>query len=349
MSDFKYHDGQELENMKKLRQLKNELPSFMSDYFRGIDVRSTLKTQVAYAYDARTFFNYIKSHNPLLKDIDVRNIPLDILDQLTVSDLEEYVEFLKYSDEIDKIDKRNGERGLYRKISSLRSMYLYFYKNRMIKSNPAELVAIPKLHQRDIIHLEPDEIAELLDLVEAGAGNSDRQVAYRQKLKVRDLAILTLLLGTGIRVSECVGLDIKHVDFKNNAIRIMRKGQKEATVYFGDEVEKALKNYLEERNNIVALEGSEDALFLSTRRKRISVRSLEVLVASYAKLAAPLKHITPHKLRSSYGTALYQETGDIRLVADVLGHSDVNTTKKHYSAQSEYARRKAGSIVRLRN
>ena len=139
-------------------------------------------------------------------------------------------------------------------------------------------------------------------------------------------------------------LDIEHVDFQNDAIRIIRKGDKEAIIYFGDEVEEALKNYMEERKKIIPLEGHEHALFLSTRRQRLSVRSMETLVSSYAKLAVPLKRITPHKLRSSYGTTLYQETGDIRLVADVLGHSDVNTTKKHYAAPVSYTHLISGSI-----
>lgn len=347
MSDYKYHDKQEISARKKLNELKKELPSFMQDYFRGIDSSATLKTQVAYAYDARIFFHYIQTHNPTLKNMEVKDFPLQILEQLTVQDLEEYVEFLTYQDDELTI-QRNHEQGLYRRVSSLRSIYKYFHRNKMIENNPSEQIATPKVREKSIIHLEPDEIAELLDLVEAGTGYSEHQTAYRQKLKVRDLAILTLLLGTGIRVSECVGLDLNHVDLQNDAIRIMRKGNKEAIIYFGDEVEDALRKYMEERKQIVPLEGHENALFLSTRRQRLSVRSMEVLVSSYAKLAVPLKKISPHKLRSSYGTTLYQETGDIRLVADVLGHSDVNTTKKHYAAQSEHAKRMAGKVVKLR-
>ena len=142
---------------------------------------------------------------------------------------------------------------------------------------------------------------------------------------------MTLLLGTGIRVSECVGLDITDVDFRNNGIKVHRKGGAEVVVYFGDEVRTALLNYLEERNTIEAVEGSTNALFLSLQKKRIGVRAVENLVKKYSKLITTMKNITPHKLRSTYGTSLYRETGDIYLVADVLGHKDVNTTKKHYA------------------
>lgn len=187
-----------------------------------------------------------------------------------------------------------------------------------------------------------------MDEVESGGQLTAKQQAYHQKTKIRDLALLTLLLGTGIRVSECVGLNIQDVDFKNAGIRIYRKGGKEVTVYFGQEVEEALENYLNERESIIPAPGHEDALFLSLQNKRMSVRSVENLVKKYARTVAPLKPITPHKLRSTYGTALYQETGDIYLVADVLGHSDVNTTKKHYAALEDQRRRSARNKVRLR-
>ena len=156
------------------------------------------------------------------------------------------------------------------------------------------------------------------------------------------------MLGTGIRVSECVGLDINDVDFKNNGIKIHRKGGQEVIVYFGDEVCEALLNYMEEREQKTPLEGHTNALFLSLQNKRISVRSVENLVKKYSSLVTNLKNITPHKLRSTYGTNLYRETGDIYLVADVLGHKDVNTTKKHYAALEDERRRKAAQYVRLR-
>ena len=119
-------------------------------------------------------------------------------------------------------------------------------------------------------------------------------------------------------------------------------------VYFGNEVEEALLDYLEERHHIIPESGHENALFLSLQNKRISVRSVENLVKKYASRVTTLKKITPHKLRSTYGTSLYRETGDIYLVADVLGHKDVNTTRKHYAAQEDERRRRAANAVQLR-
>jgi site-specific recombinase XerD len=348
MSEFKHHEEVERRDKKKLKKLIADLPIFMQTYFCGIDSSTTAKTQIAYAYDIRRFFNYIKENNPTLKDVAIREFPLELLDELTVSDLEEYVQYLKYGEEPDEFEIKNGENGLFRRVSSLRSVYTYFYRLQAIKSNTAELVNTPKLREKDIVRLEPDEIAELLDYVEAGQGHSKKSEEYHQKTKVRDLAIITLMLGTGIRVSECVGLDIQHVDFKNAAIKIKRKGKKEATIYFGEEAEDALLKYMEERKKIKALPGHENALFYSTRKQRISVRAIEYLVKSRASKTTPLKRITPHKLRSTYGTSLYRETGDIYLVADILGHKDINTTQKHYTAMSEENRKRAAGKVTLR-
>lgn len=348
MSNIPYHEQKDIENVKKLRSLIKELPLFCADFFRGIEPWTSSRTRIAYAYDLKVFFDFLRKENPVLSKLTMDQITLDHLDSLTVTDLEEYMEYLKYRYNDKNQGVTNRERGIMRKISSLKSFYNYFFRNEKIKTNPAALVQMPKLHEKEIIRLDVDEVAELLDEVESGEDLTERQKAFHEKTKVRDLALLTLLLGTGIRVSECVGLDINDVDFKNDGIRIHRKGGKEVTVYFGEEVEDALKEYLKEREHIIPEEGHEDALFLSLQRKRMSVRSVEKLVKKYSRIVTPLKKITPHKLRSTYGTNLYRETGDIYLVADVLGHSDVNTTKKHYAALEDERRRSARNKVRLR-
>lgn len=342
-----YYEQIDIENTKKLRELIQTLPSFTRDFFRGIEPVTASRTRIAYAYDLRVFFEFLLSHNPEFAKKGMEGFRVGDLDQITLSDLEEYTEYLKYYDKDDE-DHINKERGIKRKLSSLKSFYNYYYRKEDIRTNPAALVQLPKLHEKEIIRLEPDEVARLLDVVESGDKLTKRQLAFHEKNKVRDLALLTLLLGTGIRVSECVGLDLTDVDFENAGIRLHRKGGKEVIIYFGEEVEEALIPYMEQRKQIVAEDGSENALFLSLQNKRISVRAVENLVKKYARTVTTLKNITPHKLRSTYGTSLYQETGDIYLVADVLGHSDVNTTRKHYAALDDDRRRYARNKVRLR-
>lgn len=342
-----YHEQIDIENTIKLRELIAELPGFVRDFFRGIEQTTSSKTRIAYAYDLRIFFHYLKENRPDLEEIPISDLTPAYLETLKPADLEEYMEYLKYYHKDDE-DRLNQTRGIMRKISSLKAFYNYFYRREVIQYNPAALVELPKDHEKPIIRLDADEVALLLDHVDQGDHLTKQQKNFHSKTRNRDLAILTLLLGTGIRVSECVGLDITDLDFKNSGFKIHRKGGKEVILYFGDEVEEALLDYLEERKTIIPCEGSENALFLSLQKKRISVRSVEKLVKKYTQAVTSLKTITPHKLRSTFGTQLYQETGDIYLVADVLGHSDVNTTRKHYAAIEDQKRRQARNKVHLR-
>jgi integrase/recombinase XerC len=347
MPEKNYHEQVNIDNAVKLRNLLEALPRFCRDFFRGIEPTTSSRTRIAYAYDLGIFFDFLKQTNPTLKNTPITEIKVDILDQIKAVDIEEYLEYLSYYNNEEK-ERTNRENGKKRKLVSLRSFYNYFYKKEFITTNPASLVSVPKLHEKAIVRLDIDEVAKLLDEVETAENMTKAQQKYHDKTKLRDLALMTLLLGTGIRVSECVGLDINDVDFDNNGIKIRRKGGYEVVVYFGDEVREALLEYLEERNQLIPCEGHTNALFLSMQMKRINVRSVENLVKKYASTVTKLKTITPHKLRSTYGTSLYRETGDIYLVADVLGHKDVNTTKKHYAAIEDNRRRSAAKVVKLR-
>ena len=342
-----YHEEQKVQNILKMRAVLEELPPFCKEFFRGIEQYTSARTRLAYAYDLRMFFEFLHEKNSACAKMDISEIPMEYLDMLNRQDIEEYLEYVSLYQKDGK-SIINEERGKSRKLASLRSFYNYFFENEKIEKNPAALVPLPKQHEKEIIRLEPNEVAILLDQVEDGTKLTKKELEYHKKTKLRDVALITLLLGTGIRESECVGLDIQDVDFDVYGIRILRKGGKEAIIYFGEEVGTALLDYLEQREHMLPAEGHENALFLSLQNRRMAVRSVENLVKKYASRVTTLKKITPHKLRSTYGTALYQETGDIYLVADVLGHSDVNTTRKHYAAQEDERRRRAANAVRLR-
>lgn len=342
-----YHDEQNKQNIVKLRAVLDTLPPFCKTFFRGIEEYTSTRTRLAYAYDIRLFFEFLHEQNSICAKMEIRDFPLSLLDNLTRMDIEEYLEYITLYRK-DGRDITNDERGRARKLASLRSFYNYFYENEFIEKNPAALVPLPKRPEKEIIRLEPNEVAILLDQVEDGTKLTKKEQEYHKKTKVRDVALLTLLLGTGIRVSECVGLDISDVNFDVGGIKIRRKGGYEAVVYFGEEVEEALLHYMEQREHMIPAEGHENALFLSLQNRRMAVRSVENLVKKYASRVTSLKKITPHKLRSTYGTSLYQSTNDIYLVADVLGHKDVNTTRKHYAAQEDARRRSAADKVQLR-
>lgn len=348
MKEKAYYEKVNMTNEVKLRKRLEKLPSFCKQFFIAIEPTTSSRTRIAYAYDLGCFFDYLHEVNPICAKMEIRDFPLSILEQITPMDIEEYLSYLKYYEK-DGVEHTNDERGLKRKLASIRSFYHYYYKNGLIKEDPATKVDMPKIHEKPITRLDIDEVVRLLDEVESGENLTERQKKYHEKTKTRDLAMMTLLLGTGIRVSECVGLDMDDVDFKNNGIKVHRKGGSESIVYFGEEVRTVLLEYFVERQKITAEDGSINALFLSLQNRRINIRSVENLVKKYSKLVTTLKNITPHKLRSTYGTSLYHETGDIYLVADVLGHKDVNTTRRHYAAIDEDRRRSAAKYVKLRD
>ena len=344
-----YHEQLKIKNVVKLRELTDKLPAFCTTFFRGINEKASSRTKVAYAYDLYVWFYYFINYINKDGDKEIKDITLEDLDNVSKLDIEKYMEYLSYYVSEDGTNHTNDERGKSRKLSALKGLYNYLYESELIKNNPASIVHAPKIHDKTIIRLDPGEVAKLLDVVEFGdESESKHQKAYHDRTVTRDICIMTLLLGTGIRVSECVGLNIKDVDFDNGAIHIVRKGGNEALVYFGEEVEEAMNNYIENRNKIIAISGHEDALFLSMQNKRMSVRAVEKMVKKYSSQVVSLKKITPHKLRSTYGTNLYKESGDIYLVASVLGHKDVNTTKKHYADMDEEKKRAARNMVKLR-
>ena len=347
MKQLSYKEQIDRNNITKIRELQKTLPAFTAEFFRAMEIRKSTNTRKNYAYDLGTFFYFLQHNNPSLEKIELQKLPLSVLDSIQATDIEEYLSFLEYY-ERDGVIYRNREEGKARKLSALSTFYTYYYKKELIRTNPTALVDVPKIKEKNIIRLEPNEVVELLDQVESGENLTRKQLESHEKTKIRDAAIITLLLGTGIRVSECVGLDLTDIDFDNGALRVIRKGGNEDLVYFGEEVEEALLQYMAERELLSPAPGHENALFISLKNTRLTTRSVERLVKKYASLVTTVKKITPHKLRSTFGTNLYQETGDIYLVADTLGHKNVDTTRKHYAAMNENKKRKAASQVHLR-
>lgn len=344
--ELSYHEQLDLKNTKQIKELLKELPAFASDFFRAMEIKKATNTRRNYAYDLSTFFYFLRTQNPYFRDKDIHTLPVSILDDIQPVDIEEYLSFLTYYEKDGQLH-RNHEEGKARKLAALNTFFGYYHKKGMIEKNAPSAVDVPRVKEKNIIRLDANEVALLIDQVESGEKLSKAQKRWHEKTRARDLAIIVTLLGTGVRVTELVGLDLGDLDFDNGAMRVIRKGGNEDIVYFGEETEEMLQNYLEERLTMKPDPGHENALFISQNNTRITVRSVERLVKKYASTATA-KRITPHKLRSTYGTALYQETGDIYLVADVLGHKNVNTTRKHYAAMKEERKRKAANIVQLR-
>ncbi len=348
MSNDTYFDKRDMRNAAILQQILDEdLPDFCSEYFVGISSRTTSLTRLNYAYDIRTFFSYLVRKIPRFQSKTTKEISPADLESLSPFEIEAFLNYVSIYKDADGNVVRNGERGKSRKLSAIRSLIKFFEKKQVIRYNPTSSVDTPKLHDKEIIRLDSNEVSTMLDVVESGEGLSERQQKYTENSRVRDLAMVSLLLGTGIRVSELVGIDTTDINFKDLSFTVTRKGGARVILYFSEEVAGYLYDYYQLRmaNEIVK---DTNALFLSLQNKRITTRAVENVVKKYSQIAAPLKKITPHKLRSTYGTQLYRETGDIYVVAAVLGHRDVNTTKKHYAAITEDIRKNASTKVTLR-
>ncbi|MBO5022079.1 MAG: tyrosine-type recombinase/integrase [Clostridia bacterium] len=340
--NLSFYQKRDMKNREKMAKYTERLPEYCLNFFIGIENNTSSLTRYNYAMDLYVFYNYISKY--LFKK-QTDEISLDDIDKIKALNIEQYLSYLSYY-QLDGKDYKNDERGKARKLASLRSFFKYLFNHDMISANVASKIETPKLHNKEIVRLERDEVSKLMNVVENPADFSKRQREYNKNTFERDNAIITLFLGTGIRISELVGLNIDSFDFNQNAFIVTRKGGNRTVLYFSQEVAMALKTWLEKRATI-GLEEKEKAMFISLQNKRISIRAVENLVKKFAKQASPLKKISPHKLRSTFGTNLYKETRDIYIVADVLGHKDVNTTKKHYAAISEDMRKSVANKIQI--
>ena len=337
-------NNKNLETINRL--LENDLPYFCHDYFLAIDTQTSTLTRLNYAHDLKIFFYFLQEKKFRGKKV-VQDFTLTDLEQVTSTDIEYFLSYLSHY-RFEGKEHNCNERAKARKLSSVRAMYKYFFNKGSISVDNSAKVATPKLHEKPIVRLDSGEVFDIIDVAESGSGLTSHQKAYHDKNKVRDSAILMLFLGTGIRISELVGLNNDDLNFKDNSFVVTRKGGSKSILYFDEQVAEALQKYIDYKDQTGQILKEPNALFLSSACQRLTVRAVENLVQKYAKIVSPLKKITPHKLRSTYGTQLYRATGDIYIVADVLGHKDVNTTRKHYAAISDDNRRSVVGKVKLK-
>lgn len=356
-----YKQQQEEKYKEMVENLVKEMPSYIKDYKTYLGSSVTNNTKLNYLRDIKSFFKYITDcYNDNGENINsIKEISLDILSSISATFINEYFEYIELYNKSRTIISKKGTKIIkekckneavskQRKLSSLRSLYNYLYEYDKISINPIVKVRQPKPETKKIIRLDNEESQEYIKNVESGKGLSKTAQTHHKKLKDRDLAINMILLSTGIRVSECVGLNIDDVDLKHNSLRVYRKGNKEDIVYFSDEAKEIIDIYIEKRKKMETLEGHENALFISNQKRRITVRSVEKLVKKYAEVTTPLKKITPHKLRSTFGTNLYNATNDIYLVSSRLGHSSIEVAKKYVEAE-ETKKRDSRNLVEYRD
>jgi site-specific recombinase XerD len=325
-----YYKTHQEECNLKTNEIASELPEYAVSFLASKNAIEE-STRLEYARDIKNFLVYVITSEDIPFD-RIEDIPVSYLGGLSTEYFNNYLSSIS-SDDLQAVSNGLKSRSTkMRKLSSLNSFYSYLFKTRLIPSNPIANVEKFRDKKREVITLDTDEVSDFIKAVDEGFNpdTDKRKAIYHDKTRTRDIMIIKLLLGTGIRVSELVGMDVTDVNLKKNLIHITRKGNKEDSVYLSDKLCSDMANYLVYRSGIVPKDGHEKALFISLRGQRLCVRSIENLVKKYNDLAKTYKHITPHKLRATYGTEMFNQCNDIYAVAELLGHESVETSRKYY-------------------
>ncbi len=267
-----------------------------------------------YSSDLNQLYQYLKEKYNYSENFPVNKIQRH-----------EIIEFL--GDAV--IEKNNSPKTRNRKLFSLRSFFEYLKKNSYIEKNPAREVETSKTEARsEPVYMKINQARKYLRTVK-------NENSRHQK---RDLAIIKIFLYAGLRVSELVNLNMKNIDFDDEALKFFGKGSKERYVPLHVDVIQAILDYLPHRDSMKKNdEDAQKALFISSHGKRISIRTVQHMVKKYAKKAGlrNADKITPHKLRHTFATTLYHETQDLNVLKDLLGHADISSTQIYTHTDAE--------------
>lgn len=323
---------------EKIQELLSVLPDFCSEYLYVKTAANKFqpRTRLSYLGDFMTFFKWLNTSHEDFIGMPIKDYTLEQMKQITPADITAFLAAMDYY-VTDSGIRTNSASAKSRKLAAIRSLFSFFVSNKGFPYNVASSVDTPKIKTKDIVYMSTEQQGALLSNVNKGkcltSAGSIKEYDEASPYYLRDRAIISLFLGTGIRISELVGLDVMDVDFRDRSIYISRKGGNEQKVYFASDVEDALLSYLDYARELL-IKGNEDepALFISQRAKRIAVRSVQEVVSRYTDYTFGVdakKRISAHKLRSTYASNLLEETDNIYLVANALGHSDLSTVQKY--------------------
>ncbi|MCQ4925049.1 tyrosine-type recombinase/integrase [Tissierella carlieri] len=330
------------------RRLK-ELPDFATDFILSLEDSTSIRTRIAYCKDLSIYLRFILNEVIINPTKDIVGLSVDDIRDIEEKDIRNFlsylndytVEYVSTGGNMVKQSYSNSQQGKNRKIATLRTLYSYLLRHYGL-TDPTKYINI-KINEKVEIKnsLDGKEIDELVKIILSDlSGVSERQKLFHKKLKYRNANIILLLSYTGIRVSELVSLDIPDIDIDAGTFVITRKGGDQEIAYLPEEIIFHLRDYLEQRKSILDVNlPYRNALFLSNRKSRLSERQINTMLDKYASIVG-LTKVTPHTLRRSFGMALYNQTGDIQLTADSLGHSTTETTRRYYAKPNEERKKK---------
>lgn len=289
-------------------------------YLKSARGRSDL-TVKEYAYDLHNFFSFLLNSEEEEKEEAIfEQVTPEVLHGVTRKDIYDYLTYLEFH-------RKNSNRTKSRKLSTLKTFFAYLYEvEGLISTNPTEGVHTPKISKTLPVYMNFEEATKLLETAKE----------EKESLQgIRDYTILTLFLNCGMRLGELAKINIEDVS-SNETIRVHGKGDKERIVYLNMACMATLEEYLPLRRSI---ETDEHALFLSNRKKRLSVRSIQYMVDKYVRKAGLDPKITVHKLRHTAATLMYQYgSRDLRALQEILGHESIHTTEIYTHVENEHLR-----------
>ena len=308
-------------NNEKMLKVISNYPQIVARYIDSMP-RKTSFTKLEYARYTCRFLEYIK----ITTEYDI--FDNNIYKNIKPMDIDSYMESIRYDD--------NGKEksGMYRaaQLAAIKGFFKFLKKNGITIINPCDDTEVPKeMKEHEIVTISREDFEKMIHNIKYGVG-SIKAAETQKKWRSRDLAIIMLGLTTGLRLSAIVGIDTGDIDFNNKTIKVVEKSGTYRTVYIGENTAKILENWLCDRELLIN-DANEDAVFISQTRKRMTPRAMEYIMEriTYNTEAK----ITPHKMRATCATRLYEETGDIYLVQQQLGHKSIKNTERYAKVSNE--------------
>lgn len=339
MKDFMAHSLEE-----KIRKRLALLPEFVADYIYRLENIKEVQTLFEYTKDLQLFLEFLHQHDRFPSS-SPGAITLEQLGLVTERDVLDFLQYLKSYEKTYLSTKgklltkkyRNNDSGRSRKLATLHRFFSDLERRKMIPLDPSKHLEI-KVNKKAKIknRLSPQQIERFFAVINEDINAiTTMEKAFHEKVKYRDSVIVLVLAFTGIRISECVQLDIQDVYLGKdmNYLIVVRKGGDEEVIPLPDHVAVELGKYIEFRKGLMALPDKrhQDALFLSLQKKRIHDKTVRQLLDKYQQRSGIDIKITPHVFRRTFGTNHYNQFQDMYLTAQVLGHSSAETTRKFYA------------------
>ena len=334
---------------RKLMNFLSKLPDFVFDYIETAYRGESVNTQIGYSIDIKIFLQYLQ----LFKFREVENLEdftVEHMEQLAARDFMKFQAYLReYETEcvspLGKVYTRirkNDEHGINRKMSGIRGLFSYLYKHDLITRNETEKIDFKKIHQKMKRPMTTRDTAAFLDCLYDGEKYLEgRDLKEYQNRKQRDIALFTAYLGTGCRVSELVNLNINDVDFDTSSFIVTRKGGDQQEVFMPVQVENGLFEYMQER---LKAENAKDkeALFLNRSGTRLSAQGVEKTMHKYCLMAGITDpdRMHPHALRRTFACNMIADGIDIKMVAELMGHKNIEVTHRYYAQYAVQERKK---------